>query len=91
MVSSDSQMDKPRRRRPKTAKLPDVNINTGAQNNTERAFLKNNFARGHWVRGRAKSIDCLNTMSVSWSDSEQRGIDLCHGTAALLKFDQKRK
>ena len=40
MVSSDSQLDKPQRGRPKTAELPDVNINTGTQSiNTERASL----------------------------------------------------
>ena len=40
MTSSDSQIDKPRRGRPKRAKLPDVNINTSAQSiNTERAAL----------------------------------------------------
>ena len=37
MVSSDSQIDKPQRGRPKRAELQDVNINTGAQSiNTER-------------------------------------------------------
>ena len=30
MASSDSQIDKPQRGRPKRAELPDVNINTGA-------------------------------------------------------------
>ena len=40
-ASSDSQIDKPQRGRPKRAELPDVNINTGAQSiNTERASLK---------------------------------------------------
>ena len=39
MASSDSQIDKPQRGRPKGAELPDVNINTGAQSiDTERAF-----------------------------------------------------
>ena len=38
MASSDSQIDKLQRGRPKRAELPDVNINTGAQSiNTERA------------------------------------------------------
>ena len=38
MASSDSQIDKPQRGRPKRAELPDVNIiNTGAQ--TERPSL----------------------------------------------------
>ena len=41
MASSDSQIDKPHRGRPKRAELPDVNINTGAQSvNTERASLR---------------------------------------------------
>ena len=41
MTSSDSQIDKPQRGRPKRAELPDVNINTGTQSiNTERASLK---------------------------------------------------
>ena len=36
MTSSDSQIDKPQRGRPKRAELPDVNINTSAQSiNTE--------------------------------------------------------
>ena len=36
MASSDSQIDKPQRGRPKRAELPDVNVNTGAQSiNTE--------------------------------------------------------
>ena len=40
MASSDSQIDKPQRGRPKRAELLDVNINTGAQSiNTERASL----------------------------------------------------
>ena len=40
-VSSGSQIDKPQRGRPKRAKQPDVDINTGAQSiNTERASLK---------------------------------------------------
>ena len=40
MASSDSQIDKPQRGRPKRAELPDVNINTGAQSiNTEKASL----------------------------------------------------
>ena len=40
IASSDSQFDKPQRGRPKRAELPDVNINTGAQNiNAERAAL----------------------------------------------------
>ena len=39
MASSDSQIDKPQRRRPKRAELPDVNINTSAQSiNTESLF-----------------------------------------------------
>ena len=38
MASSDSQIDKPQRGRPKRAELLDVNINTGAQSiNTQRA------------------------------------------------------
>ena len=41
MASSDSQIDKPQRRRAKRAELPDVNMNTGAQSiNTEKASLK---------------------------------------------------
>ena len=40
MASSDSQIDKPQRGRPKRAELPDVNINTGVQSiNTDRASL----------------------------------------------------
>ena len=31
MASSDSEIDKPQRGRPKRAELPHVNINTGAQ------------------------------------------------------------
>ena len=38
MVSSDSQINKPQCGRPERAELPDVNINTGAQNfDSERA------------------------------------------------------
>ena len=33
MASSNSQIDKPQRGRPKRAELPDVNTNTGAQSN----------------------------------------------------------
>ena len=37
MASSDSQIDKPQRGRPKRAELPDVDISTGAQSiNTPR-------------------------------------------------------
>ena len=40
MASSDSQIDKPQHSRPKSAELPDVNINTGVQSiNSERASL----------------------------------------------------
>ena len=40
MASSDSQIDKSQRGRPKRAELPDININIGAQSiNTERASL----------------------------------------------------
>ena len=40
MASSDSHIHKPQRGRPKTAELPDVNIDTGAQSiDTERASL----------------------------------------------------
>ena len=43
MTSSDSQIDKPQRGRPKRAELPGVNINTGAQSiNTERASVRFN-------------------------------------------------
>ena len=46
MASSDSQIDKPQRGRPKRAELPDVNINTGAQSiNTERATKKSDRKR----------------------------------------------
>ena len=41
MASSDRQIDKPQRGRPKRAELPDVNINTDAQSiNTERTSLR---------------------------------------------------
>ena len=44
MASSDSQIDKPQRGRPKKAELLDVNINTGARSiDTERDSSK-------WVR-----------------------------------------
>ena len=44
MASSDSQIDKPQRGRPKRAEMPDVNIDTGARSiDTERASSK-------WVR-----------------------------------------
>ena len=46
VASSDGQIDKPQRGRPKRAELPDVNINTGAQSiNTERASIKDWFGR----------------------------------------------
>ena len=46
MASSDSQIDKPQRGRPKRAELPDVNINTGAQSiNTERASFGSSYFR----------------------------------------------
>ena len=42
MASSDSQIDKTQRGRPKRAELPDVNINIGAQSiNSEGASLRN--------------------------------------------------
>ena len=41
MASSDSQIYKPQRGRPKRAELPDVNINTGVQSiNTESLIKK---------------------------------------------------
>ena len=41
MASSNSQIDKPQRERPKRAEVPGVNINTGAQSiNIERASCK---------------------------------------------------
>ena len=40
MAGSGSQIDKPQHGRPKTAELPDVNVNTGAQSiNIERDSL----------------------------------------------------
>ena len=40
MASSDNQIDKPQRGRPKRTELPDVNINTGVQSiNTETGLL----------------------------------------------------
>ena len=39
MASSESQIDKAQRGRPKRAELPDVNINTGAQSIILRASL----------------------------------------------------
>ena len=48
MASSDSQIDKPQRGRPKSAELPDVNINTGVQSiNSERASLMTSFTEKH--------------------------------------------
>ena len=48
MASSDCQIDKPQRGRPKRAELLDVNINTGAQSiNTERASLDDQLMWGH--------------------------------------------
>ena len=45
MASSDSQIDKPQRGRPKRAELPDVNINTGVQSiNTESLFNQGNMS-----------------------------------------------
>ena len=38
-VSSDSQIDKPQRGRPKKAELPDVNINTGVQSGNAKGSL----------------------------------------------------
>ena len=58
MASSDSQIDKPQRGRPKRAELPDVNMNTGAPSiNTKRACLNivNNSSR------------CLNTSISTFS------------------------
>ena len=40
MASSDSQIDKPQRGRPKRAELPDVNINTGVQSINTESFFK---------------------------------------------------
>ena len=40
MASSDSQINKPQRGRPKRAELPDVNINTGTQSILLREFLQ---------------------------------------------------
>ena len=44
MASSDSQVDKPQRGRPKRAELPDVNINTGAQSINTESLLSNDSA-----------------------------------------------
>ena len=45
MASSNSQINKPQRGRPKRAELLDVNINTGVQSiNTEKASLNKNTA-----------------------------------------------
>ena len=41
MASSDSQIDKPQRGRPKRAELPDANINTGAQSINTESFFNN--------------------------------------------------
>ena len=53
MASSDSQFGKPQRGHPRTAELPDVNINTGApKHNTERDSL----SKGGRRRQRQKAI-----------------------------------
>ena len=39
MASSDSQIDKPQHEHPKTAELPDVNINTAVQSIKSESFL----------------------------------------------------
>ena len=40
MASRDSQIDKPKRGRPKRAELPAVNMNTGAQSITTESFFE---------------------------------------------------
>ena len=53
MASSDSQIDKPQRGRPKRTELPDVNINTGVQSiiNTERVSWKHNIKTANCSSG----------------------------------------
>ena len=46
MASSDSQIDKSQRGRPKRAELPDVNINTGVQSINTESLSKNYTAFG---------------------------------------------
>ena len=55
MASSDSQIDKLQRGRPKRAELPDVNINTGAQSiNTERASHLFKYSRKPGITSHVK-------------------------------------
>ena len=61
MASSDSQIDKPQRGRPKRAELLDVNINTGAQSfNTEwRSFF--NCEGEVWFCRLSSSLELLTS------------------------------
>ena len=65
MASSDSEIDKPQRGRPKRAEVPDANINTGAQNiNTERTSL-------HFRVGRSRDpllqiVTCQTVAQLLW-------------------------
>ena len=43
MASSDSQIDKPQRGRPKRAELPDGNINTGEQSIFTESVFNNRY------------------------------------------------
>ena len=60
MASSDSQIDKSQRGRPKRAELLDVNINTGTQSiNSETASLRddNGYQVSYWIPEKNKQTN----------------------------------
>ena len=76
MASSDSQIDKPQRGRPKRAELPDVNINTGAQSiNSKRA------SRSRLLFGTSTA----KTSLVSSSEQEPINFISCNSLFQVLR------
>ena len=71
MASSNSQIDKPQRGRPKRAELPDININTGAQSiNTESFFEFIKVLDVYTDLDIDRDIDTDVTWTGTWTQTE---------------------
>ena len=77
MASSDSQIDKPQRGRPKRAELPDVNINTGAESiNIETASSGNCTAQVNQRKMTFYSLQTENHDDFHWLRTSYKAISI---------------
>ena len=70
MASSDSQIDRPQRGRPKRAELPDVNINTGAQSINTGLLLIDLPLTGECHFSPNQLFGACGCLPAAWSDDQ---------------------